>query len=525
MSKLKWKCSKQYCAEQERDPYELLYRKADMFSDYMDDGPCYIPKVQEHLADPVELVETIDEIDLPAHRLTGKVRYQYLSYLENLLERNYETWSNTVESFDNVTFTPSEIQRCAECIEMKAVKSCMIVSLYRSYILKAITQIRKETNEFSLHPNLINMKFTPKSIKKELCDVAVQTDSTFSNLRQSESSVGELPLLDVPTMSLDDKIRDFEKQLHINEPDNLSCKKRRKEQRTKITKDERKLSVVNRMARRKSKLSAPNEGNSHQLCEDVQPVDSSNTCSVVPMARSTKHADEDDQIMRELEAMFETEDNGNIFESCENQVQIKAIINEIEQFDPPNLDEKCEKVIVSNDTMNGHPSPMLNYSKSDIFKNSEHGMLDNPTEKIDDLKKSLWPCELHMQKMRLRDLLSNIAENNYMRYERIQARFIVLFGEFEPEDDELGPYSPSIELDDVLVSSCRQRIAKWVVQALMKPLNDGLIGNRFLFKKLAKHIADSIIYQNQYPDQQFIKNYVLDYFCAHRAILCIEDMI
>ena len=102
--------------------------------------------------------------------------------------------------------------------------------------------------------------------------------------------------------------------------------------------------------------------------------------------------------------------------------------------------------------------------------------------------------------VRVNPCLVKIAEDNYRRYERlVQTQFVTLFGADDGEEQDLGPYSPSIELNEVLVSSCRQRIAKWVVQALMRPLNDGLIGNRFLFKKLAKRLADGIIYQNQYP--------------------------
>ncbi|KAL1385382.1 hypothetical protein pipiens_012924 [Culex pipiens pipiens] len=347
MPKQKWNTGKQYCAEPETDPYAQIYRKSDIFLDYMNESSCKIPRIEEFSADPsTELLETIECIDLPAHRLTGKVRCQYLKYLEGLLEGNYSAWSGSVEPYENVTFSSDEIKRCAERIEMKAVQSCMIASLYRKYILKTISQIRKETNECSIHPNLVDSKFAPKIIKKECSHVSVQTDE-----------------LDLETCT---KVRS-------------------------ITMD------------------------------DLQPKEQA----------STKEA---------------------------------------------------------------------------------------------DLKKSLWPCEYHMQKMKLRELLSNIADTNYFKYERIRLRFIELFGEYEEEEDELGPYSPSIELNEVLISSCRQRIAQWVVQSLMKPLNEGLIGNRFLFKKLAKHLADGIIYANQYPNQRYIKNYIVEYFCTHPAILSVEDM-
>ncbi|XP_001656416.2 uncharacterized protein LOC5577339 isoform X1 [Aedes aegypti] len=532
MPKQKWGTnSKQYCAEQEHDQYDQLYRKSDVFYEYLNDAPCKIPKIEEHLADPVELLETIDEIDLPAHRLTGKVRLQYLSYLEKLLDGNYDAWAGTVEPYENVTFTPDEVKRCAASIEMKAVQSCMIMSLYRNYVLQLISQIRKETNECILHPSLINMKFTPKIIKKECCHVSVQTDPIEQiNDTQEKAPINlfecnDLPLLDVPAMSLDEKIRNFERKMHLSSPK----LKTRRDKREKRPRKERSRS------RAGDRLSLPITSHEPEPAPQIhQPKPASETFKspLVEVPKPENLGSQDDEILRELEAMFDTGDDGNIFDSCENQVQIKAIMNEIEKFEPQTCEQSHTLNVLETSTGQLHrdipevPSPKFDYDNSQncLLVPKEYSKLEPGEEKVTDLRKSLWPCELHMQKTKLREILSNIADNNYLRYERIRARFVILFGEYEDEEDELGPYSPSIELNEILVSSCRQRIAKWVVQALMKPLNDGLIANRFLFKKLAKHVADNIIYLNQYPDQRFIKYYVTDYFCTHPMIASIEDM-
>lgn len=55
-----------------------------------------------------------------------------------------------------------------------------------------------------------------------------------------------------------------------------------------------------------------------------------------------------------------------------------------------------------------------------------------------------------------------------------------------------------MELDEILMSSCRKRIAPWIVKHL-KPMRVGFIETRYLFKKVAKHIADKIILRDQYP--------------------------
>lgn len=60
--------------------------------------------------------------------------------------------------------------------------------------------------------------------------------------------------------------------------------------------------------------------------------------------------------------------------------------------------------------------------------------------------------------------------------------------------------SPTIELDEILMSSCKKRIAPWIVKHL-KPMSDGLIENRFLFKKVARHIAEKVILHDQYPGE------------------------
>lgn len=50
------------------------------------------------------------------------------------------------------------------------------------------------------------------------------------------------------------------------------------------------------------------------------------------------------------------------------------------------------------------------------------------------------------------------------------------------------------------MSSCKKRIAPWIVKHLTS-ISDGLIENRFLFKKVARHIAEKTILQNQYPGE------------------------
>lgn len=120
-----------------------------------------------------------------------------------------------------------------------------------------------------------------------------------------------------------------------------------------------------------------------------------------------------------------------------------------------------------------------------------------------DLSKSIWPCELFMLRRKLSESLAYLVDEDYRWLDIMKLQFNLLFG--EDSDDEFATYSPSIELDDILIGSCMRRISPWVVKHLMKPLKDGLIGNKFLFKKLAKHLAHFIIMENQYPGVLVIK--------------------
>lgn len=143
-------------------------------------------------------------------------------------------------------------------------------------------------------------------------------------------------------------------------------------------------------------------------------------------------------------------------------------------------------------------------------------------EMKEKLKQSIWPCELHHQRTKLRSVMSDIAERNYRHFEKVKQKFDELF---DDNDDELSCYSPSIELDEILIRSCSHRISKWVVKALMRPLKDGLIENRCLFKKLARRLAEGIILMDQYPSERFVKDYIEDYFCHKRVIQTIEDIV
>ena len=96
-----------------------------MFDPYKKDSN-KVPTVEEQSrlsAAAADAEDLIEDIPLPAHRLSAKVRQQYLYYLERVLRKNYHTWLSSYSGHpgDN-PFSDGELRQCAETIEMRAVR-------------------------------------------------------------------------------------------------------------------------------------------------------------------------------------------------------------------------------------------------------------------------------------------------------------------------------------------------------------------------------------------------------------------
>lgn len=206
----------------------------------------------------------------------------------------------------------------------------------------------------------------------------------------------------------------------------------------------------------------------------------------------------DDDIECELEKLFGTEEDDDEF------AKIFGI----------SVEKKADKIPVEEKVL----------SQPAVTNTSNHINTGNAKElKRRKLKDSIWPCELHMQRLRYRNVMLEIADKGMRHHEKVRRRLLELFGE-DSDDEELCCYSPSIELNDIIMGSCKTRIAPWVVAALMPPLKEGRIASRYIFKKLAKSLAESILKENQYPDSGEIKLYVEYYFKKKEMIHTIEDI-
>lgn len=235
--------------------------------------------------------------------------------------------------------------------------------------------------------------------------------------------------------------------------------------------------------KRKKSIQAHQKHIVHRKLSVSQPISPVSTSSEDELAQESDH----DPIAKDLEMLFGEDKNSNdiedIFGDSTYNADIALVLREIELSNVTGSEKSASK---TKTCLNTKPAAKLEK------KNKRYRL--KPL--VCDLRQSLWPCELHMWKQRLRETLSQLADANIRHHDQLRERFLLLFG--EDSEDEFAPYSPSLELDQVLISSCMKRVAPIIVKYLMHPMNEGLIANRYLFKRLAKKFAFNIVMCDQY---------------------------
>ena len=116
------------------DNFQGLYNSSDLLLNY----PLKIPKIKDHDWD-MEVLEVVEDIQMPIHRLTALVRKEYLKTLEKTISCNYQNWQNLTGNYDDRMISEDDVKKCAEAIELRAVQSCMVANLYRTFMLKVVS--------------------------------------------------------------------------------------------------------------------------------------------------------------------------------------------------------------------------------------------------------------------------------------------------------------------------------------------------------------------------------------------------
>lgn len=491
------------------------------------------------------------------------MRQQYYNFLERLLRQNLACSPQKQNCTD--------LAKCAAYLEKRALKSCMIVSLYRKSMLKIISEVKRDSKQNKLNDVFIDVdRLLPKTTEATVQTDAYETiparienaviQSNFMLKRKKTTNVSvqtdPLPRRKHPDVvittaeqeseaanSLEVKIKNFERKLEEENRKRkqfshyLSQKQKETERRSVLLTKKMKYAILEPI------VNTPSPCPSSELCTPKTPTALMETPMALletPTFDKSAHQTED-SIAKELQTLFGTDDDQNtdIFGQPTNTSQNNQICTTINNFVVPVASTVSTLSTTSN--CSTEPSPIVNYPNTILH---EPEAIAPAVDFALELKTSLWPCELHMQRMNLHQVLTDVASKGFRRSERVRRKFEQLFGP-EDGDDDFGPYSPSMELDDMILTSCKNRIAPWIVKSLMRPMKEGLIANRFLFKKLAKTIAERLILLNQYPgnwykccfnrnfllnlilyclDEKDVEDAVNEYFCEHPRVNSIEDV-
>ncbi|XP_050341731.1 uncharacterized protein LOC126767945 [Bactrocera neohumeralis] len=501
-------------------------------------------------------------------RLTDMVRKHYCNYLEKQLIENIHAWrANITEKYDAVSnselpIEKAALQECCRMLEDRALKSCMHARRYQRTMLKIIAEVRRNTQENRLEGKLT--KFIDANEDSWLlCSrkaKATQTDeSMFLFDYDPKSSTTEAPnnICSTPSgLSLEQKIEMFQNRLNQETVAKVAATHKMCRPKTsrrtplKLSKNHRStqssynkisLDISGREQNQKSlgegsklKLTRDNSKMTHDTSPTkLKEVTEMSICSITNNCTPTMQLnadsiglEQDDEIAKELDQLFSEEKSeleellGLNSNSEVDDPQVRSVLEEIKSatlgHDLKQNSNEHQQTI--NSPSDNEASP-INVDSSP----QQHVSLPCHTERpVSNMRHSLWPCELYMQRRRLSESLSRLLEEDFRWHDLIKWKFQKIFG--DDSDDEFATCSPSIELNEVLICSCIRRISPWMVKHLMKPMRAGLISNRFLFKKLAKRLAHSIVLENQYPDERFIKHAVEEYFCLHQAVVNMEDL-
>ncbi|XP_012522826.1 uncharacterized protein LOC105828837 [Monomorium pharaonis] len=451
-----------------------------------------------------------DESNNEFLRLTPMVRAVYLTYLVKCLLNNYTTYYNR-----NDNNIPSvQVKKCADQMELHAVQLALEANLYRQNMLRMIADVRSHTVEKKIYKQLVMFLEKPK----DRIDCAVQTDDTWMDL-------AEMYRINVQNVSITSVI-DCEKPLQVALPvtnSNSFCKSE------SVTKDSN-----NEIDILQSRYVAKDESNSASQEIEIQDEIDSHIMDNISVRNDENSQD---SLLQHMQDMFcESDDSSDITRLIEKHSGVTKA----------NIDKEINKMCSEADTIatsNLFHVPLdSNVSKLNVAKvNTNEGRLSfnrykeiqskksikpkkiNVTEAVEIKSKqkisAIWFVERVHQVSKLKAKMTELSLTNYQRHRRIKKKFLILFGEFEEE--EMMPDSP-ICIEEHL-SACKERIAPWIVKYLM-PFYKKKIKDRQLFKAVAKYIADMLILENTFPEQECVNKYIEDYFKNKKFIKTKQDI-
>ncbi|KAL2732858.1 uncharacterized protein V1477_015099 [Vespula maculifrons] len=426
-----------------------------------------------------------------------------------------------------------DLKKCADQMELNAVRCSLEASLYRQHMLKMISDIKSHTSQKKVYKQLVMLLEAPSN----KVDVGVQTNSLClksnfcdqhkSNTTQDAcitSNYEELINLK-ETLFVDKKVPYIEESDVSLMQDNSSVK-------TLLLKEEDTDKLIFEEQSQETTIftEALSTAISIQQQTESVPNDGENS---------------QDSLLQHMEDMFcESEDSSDLTTLIEKHSGIsKASVDK----EINNMSLDTDNSLTSN--LKKHIEESNNIPKSNVktsnpvqgkFSFSYYKEMKNRAEKPTESNKEetieckqetsenkqkkrtdgIWFVERVHQVSKLKTKMTELSITNYRKHGKVKEKFITLFGEFDEE--EMMPDSP-ICIEEHL-TACKERIAPWIVKYLMPFYKKRRIKDRQLFKAVAKHIADMLIIENTFPEENCINKYIDNYFRNRKFIRTSQDI-
>ncbi|KAI4489238.1 hypothetical protein M0804_004736 [Polistes exclamans] len=472
------------------------------------------------------------DITLPfALKQEQEVRAVYFSYLHECLLNNYIVCYKQ----KNQEAQSYELKKCADQMELDAVRCSLEASLYRQHMLKMISDIKSHTSQKKVYKQLVMLLETPSNkvdvgvqtnspcLKTNACDqhkINTMQDACITSNYEELSNATE-------TISVDKKAPPCIEYSNVSMQDNASIK-------TLVFKEEN-----------TDKLIFNEESQETTILTQTLTTDTS-------VQQTTEHVDKNDDIsqdslLQHMEDMFcESDDSSDLTTLIEKHSGISKasvdkeiskmsletdnlLISNFKRVEESNNIPKSNTVKMSSPAQGKFSFSYYKEMKSRVDKptelNKEGTTIEckqEPTNESKQKKRTdgIWFVERVHQVSKLKRKLSELSLTNYRKHGRIKRKFIQLFG--ESDEEEMMPDSP-ICIEEHL-TACKERIAPWIVKYLMPFYKKRRIKDRQLFKAVAKHIADMLIIENTFPEESCVNKYIDNYFRNRQFIKTSQDI-
>ncbi|KAL6258911.1 hypothetical protein P5V15_010855 [Pogonomyrmex californicus] len=394
-------------------------------------------------------------------------------------------------------------------MELSAVQLALEASLYRQNMLRMIADVKSHTIQKKAYKKLVIYLETPK----DKIDIAIQTDDTWMNLEGVTTQ-------NVSIISNCDKTPQI--ALSTVNSNNICKGKSIKEDLDSET--DMRISQI-------STVTAEFNDASQRFKDQID----FNTTDDALVRNEDDNSQ--DSLLQHMQDMFcESDDSSDLTRLIEKHSGITKA----------NIDKEINKICLEADIVadsNIFGIPLSNIPESNVANlSTSEGRISfsrykemqsrkviasratNANETIENKQKqkrnAIWFVERVHQVSKLKAKMTELSLMNYRRHGKIKKKFLHLFG--DSEEEEMMPDSP-ICIEDHL-PACKERIAPWIVKYLMPFYKKRRIKDRQLFKAVAKYIADMLIIENTFPEQECVSKYIENYFKNKRSIKSKQDI-